>query len=180
MTRPTLHSPRLALDPLTLDHLAAAHALWTEPGVRRFLWDDEIITAEQATDALRTSETSFDAHAFGLWGLYAIGSSELLGFCGLRLADVVPEPELLFGLTEAHWGRGLAAEAARAVLGYAFDDLRLTAVGAATDAGNVASARVLDRLGMRLVRRGEHHGLDTSWYRLTNADWTLSSGGERR
>jgi len=180
MTRPTLRARRLALEPLTLGDLSAVHALWTEPGVRRFLWDDEVIPVERAADALRASESDFDAHAFGLWGLYGITSSEFLGFCGLRLADVVPEPELLFGITEAHWGHGLATEAARAVLAYAFDDLHLAAVGAATDGGNVASARVLDRLGMRLVRRGDHHGLDTLWYRLTHADWTLSTGHGRR
>lgn len=171
MTRPSLRSPRLVLYPLTLDHLAATHALWTEPGVRRFLWDDEIVTAERAAHALRASEADFEARGFGLWGLYAAASPDLIGFCGLRLADVVPEPELLFGLSEAHWGQGLATEAARAVLAYAFDGLRLAAVGAATDAGHVRSAHVLGRLGMRLVRRGDHHGLDTLWYRLSDADW---------
>ncbi len=43
---------------------------------------------------------------------------------------------------------------------------------ALTDVANTASVRVMERLGMTFERRGEHHGLDTLFYRLRSADWT--------
>lgn len=139
--------------------------------MRRFLWDDAVIPLERAIDALAASEADFDARAFGLWGLYGADSPALVGFCGLRQGPLFVEPELLFGLTETHWGRGLATEAAHAVVGYAFGALRLAAVGAATDVGNDRSTRVLARLGMRFTRRGVHEGLDTLFYRLPAEGW---------
>jgi RimJ/RimL family protein N-acetyltransferase len=53
---------------------------------------------------------------------------------------------------EAAWGQGYATEAARALLRWAFDTLDLNRVQAETDTRNVASARVLEKLGF--VREG--------------------------
>jgi RimJ/RimL family protein N-acetyltransferase len=179
MSYPRLKSARLSLDPLLVEHLEPVWALWTEPAVRRYLWDDQVITRSQAAVPLQVSEQDFRERRFGLWGLYAPATTNLIGFCGLRRADVVPEPELLFGLSEFHWGRGLATEAARAVLHYAFSELGLEAVGAATDVPNARSIRVLDRLGISKVRRAEHHGLDTLFYRLTADNWLAAPEAPR-
>ena len=166
-----LRSVRLDLRPLTTAHRDAALALWRQPGVRRYLWDDRIITPEQALAPLRVSEHDFREHRFGLWGLHQSGDPALLGFCGLRVADVMAEPELLFALDDGCCGRGYAWEAARAVLQHAFDELGLPAVGAATDAANLRSSRLLEKLGMRLTRRADHNGLDTLFYGCTIDDW---------
>jgi RimJ/RimL family protein N-acetyltransferase len=56
--------------------------------------------------------------------------------------------ELLYALDRPAWGRGYATEAARAVLAYASETLRLPRVVAAVNPANAASQRVLDRLGM--------------------------------
>jgi RimJ/RimL family protein N-acetyltransferase len=174
MSYSRLQSARLVLEPLLVEHVEPAWALWTEPAVRRFLWDDHVISRSQAALPLQVSEQDFRERRFGLWGLYLPSAPNLIGFCGLRRADVVPEPELLFGLSEIHWGRGLATEAARAVLQYAISDLGLEAIGAATDVLNVRSIRVLDRLGMSQVRRADHHGLDTLFYRLSAENWVAA------
>jgi len=57
------------------------------------------------------------------------------------------------------------------VLQHAFDELGLPAVGAATDAANRRSSRLLEKLGMHLVRRADHNGLDTLFYVCTIDDW---------
>jgi ribosomal-protein-alanine N-acetyltransferase len=166
-----LRSPRLVLRPLGIAQCDAALALWQQPGVRRYLWDDRIIDRDEALVPLRVSERDFGERRFGLWGLHLPGDAALLGFCGLRMAEVVPEPELLFALDDGCRGRGFAWEGARAVLQYAFDELGLPAVGAAADAGNVGSTRLLEALGLHLTRRGDLNGLDTLFYVCTIDDW---------
>lgn len=160
----TLTSPRLRLDPVLPRATGAMHALWTDPEVRRFLWDDQVIPHSTAAAATLASARDFAVHRFGLWSLHVPGTPGPIGFCGLRSEGVGASPELLFGLRPEHWGRGLAQEASRAVLAYAFDRLHLPRVIAATDAPNLRSARTLSALGMRLERRGEHHGLDTLFF----------------
>jgi len=166
-----LRSARLLLRPLTTAHRDAALALWQQPGVRRYLWDDRIITPDQALDPLRVSERDFLERRFGLWGLHLPENPALLGFCGLRAAELMAEPELLFALDDGYTGRGLAWEAARAVLQHAFDELELPAVGAAIDAPNVRSSRLLEKLGMHPTRRAVHNGRDTLFYVCSIDDW---------
>jgi RimJ/RimL family protein N-acetyltransferase len=76
-----------------------------------------------------------------------------------------PDPELLYGVAESEWGRGLATEIGGAVLAYGVERLGLREVRASTDAPNAASARVLEKLGFRLERRAVADGLDTLFFR---------------
>jgi RimJ/RimL family protein N-acetyltransferase len=169
-----LHTRRTMLRPLGPADLAAMHTMWTDADVRRFLWDDQVISRDVAAAVLLTSSRDFAHHGFGLWAIHEQTSGALVGFCGLRETAAGP-PELLYGLLPAWWGRGLATEAAQAVLSYAFTTLGVGEIVAATDVPNTASVRVMERLGMRFERRGALNGLDTLFYRITRED-TLHAG----
>ena len=161
-----LTTERTRLRPLTIDDVDVAHALWTDPAVRKYLWDDVIIDRERAAEVVAASSEAFEARGYGLWLVHLKESGEPIGFCGLRPADS-GAPELLYGLWPHWWGRGLAAEAAHAVLGYAFSVLGHHVVEGATDPPNPASVRVMERLGMTCIRRGTLNGLDTLFYHVT-------------
>jgi len=178
MTAPELETPRLRLAPFRADEAALLHQLWMEPPVRRYLWDAQVIPPEQTAEIVRTSEELFREHGFGLWslrlraaGAQAGAQEDLAGFAGYWHFREPPELELLFGLAPVAWGRGLAAEAGRALLRHAFEDLGFAEVRASTDAANQASVRVLEKLGMRRERRSEAHGLDTLFYSLRREHW---------
>jgi RimJ/RimL family protein N-acetyltransferase len=138
--------------------------------VRKYLWDDEIIPRERAAEVAAASEADFARFGYGLWTVSDRETGGLIGFCGLRRTPPGP-PELLYGLRPSAWGKGLATESARAVLRYAFLELRLDEITAATDVPNTASARVMERLGMRFERRGVLNGLDTVFYRIDIASF---------
>lgn len=160
-----LETPRLRLRPALPRDTADMHALWTEPEVRRFLWDDTVIPLETAAGVTRASAADFAARGFGLWSVRVRGDAgSIAGFCGLRTEGVGSEPELLFGLRPAFWRQGIAREAAKAVLAYAFGTLALPRITAATDVPNDRSARTLSALGMTLERRGDHNGRDMLFY----------------
>lgn len=72
------------------------------------------------------------------------------------------------------WGRGYAAEAAREVLRYAFDELGPEEVRAATDIPNDASLRLLQRLGFRETRRTAYGPAGTALFALTADEWLAS------
>jgi [ribosomal protein S5]-alanine N-acetyltransferase len=74
---------------------------------------------------------------------------EFIGWCGLDHRDRVQAAPVLFYLLKAHyWGKGLATEAARALLGYAFGELGLARVDGGAAFENAASRRVMDKIGM--------------------------------
>jgi [ribosomal protein S5]-alanine N-acetyltransferase len=78
------------------------------------------------------------------------GDDEPIGNVGVRLnAPGSSAADIGFELSPDYWGRGYATEAARAMLRFAFEDLRLHRVAAHCVADNTASARVLRKLGMK-------------------------------
>src|ERR687884_170254 len=69
---------------------------------------------------------------------------ELLGYCGLKTLADTPDIELLYGIVEEHWGRGLVTEAARAALRFGFEEAGLDYIVAIALPENVASQRVME------------------------------------
>ena len=149
MAAVVIETARLRLVPATMADVDALHRLWTEADVRRFLWDDVVIERERAAGVVAESVETFARRNFGLWAVLLATGGALAGFCGLRELPDTDDVELLYGLTPAQWGRGLATEAARAVLAHAFTRCGLARVIARTDVPNVASARVMQRVHMR-------------------------------
>lgn len=154
MTTPQAQAARLHFRRMGPDDVAALHAHWNDPDVRRFLWDDEVVPVETVRAVLATSDASFAQAGYGLWVLLD-ASGALLGFCGLRRIEGSAEVEILYSVAPARWGDGLATEAAAAVLRHAFGAVGLRRVFGGIDAPNVASRRVLEKLGMRAVEPPE-------------------------
>jgi RimJ/RimL family protein N-acetyltransferase len=97
-------------------------------------------------DLIARSAQTFAAAGWGLWALRPTHQTPLIGVCGLTPFDPTPGIELLYSLAPTHWSRGLAIEAATAVLAYAFDTLALPELVATTDDANHPSLRLLTRL----------------------------------
>jgi ribosomal-protein-alanine N-acetyltransferase len=158
-----LATERLVLQPVAPSDHAVLHAMFTEPGVRRVIFDDAIIPPEQTTEIIAKSEELFRTRAFGLW--LARDASVVIGFGGLWYFREPPELELLYGVGDAHAERGYAREVARAVVTYAFADLGMTEIRASTDPSHARSRRLLEDLGFVEERRAIVGGLDTVFYR---------------
>src|SRR5262245_39036231 len=90
-----LRTPHLNLRPCTRDDTQALHQIWIDPGVRKYLWDDRVISEEEALDVVRDSLGSFSERGFGLWVVTMTGSPRIMGFCGLRLFGDLSEVEIL-------------------------------------------------------------------------------------
>lgn len=86
-------------------------------------------------------------------------TDEFIGWCGLDHLDKTMADPALFYLLKAHyWGKGLATEAARALLSYAFDQMDLASIHGGADLENLASKRVMEKLGMKDVGFDEEGG----------------------
>jgi ribosomal-protein-alanine N-acetyltransferase len=163
---PELRTARLVLRPIEPADRAALHRLWTDPDVRRFLWDDRVIDLASVDEVIGRSAVSFAAEGFGLFALREPGGAELLGVTGIHRLQPGGEPELIYSLARASWGRGLASEASRAVIADAFERLGFARVLARTDPPNLASLEVMKRLGMQYVGEREEDGRPTVSYTL--------------
>jgi [ribosomal protein S5]-alanine N-acetyltransferase len=113
MRLPMIRTGRLVLCPWTTADLDALHSLWTAPEVRRYLWDDIVITREAAERVLNSHLATEARDGIGFWTILvparvlSMGSA-IPGFCGFRYIDDGHEIELLYGLRGERWGKGFA------------------------------------------------------------------------
>ena len=144
---------RLFLDPLQPEDENQLHALFCDPEIRRYLWDDETIALEVTRGVIDQSQELFTQEKAGLWGVRLEPEGDLIGFGGYWYFFEPPERQILFGLSPKVWGQGLATELVRELLSFGFSELGLAEVIGCTDEPNVASQRVMTRAGMKLVGR---------------------------
>jgi RimJ/RimL family protein N-acetyltransferase len=147
-----LRTKRLLLRPFTTSDFDAVFAIHSSADVARFLyWDPR--TAAEVREVLerKTHSTAIAAEGDGLSLAVVIDATgELVGDCGLSLLSREHrQGEIRFLLHPDHHGHGYATEAARVMLQLAFEDLELHRVVGRLEARNAASARVLERVGMR-------------------------------
>jgi ribosomal-protein-alanine N-acetyltransferase len=150
---PEIETARLRLRPYRERDVDALHALWTDPDVRRYLWDDKRIDREAAADLVRRMLELESTRGLGHFCLLVRDEERVVGFCGLQLQPASDEIELLYGIEPALWGRGLVSEAVQAVLRYGFEELGLERIIAVCDLPNRASVRVMENAGMTFERR---------------------------
>ncbi len=104
--------------------------------------------------------------------------ARLIGNCGIRMRSLdAHEADIGYELDSSYWGQGYATEAARALLAFGFGELRLHRIWAYCIAENVASARVLQKIGMqREGRLREKEWMKSRWwdtlvYAILDHEW---------
>lgn len=147
MSLPEIRTARLLLRPWNRGDIDTLHEFFTEPEVRRYLWDNTVIPRETVEEAVESHLETSGRDGIGYWTIET-ASDRHAGFCGIRFIDGGPEIELMYGLRGRHWGNGFATEACRAVIEYLWNSTRFDAVHARTDPPNSASVEVMKRLGM--------------------------------
>lgn len=105
-------------------------------------------------------------------------SRQFCGICGVgRLAGSVDCAEVGYWIALPYWGKGIATEATRAAARHAFTRMKFRVLTAKALEINVASRRVLEKNGFRLVRTGPEQYAKwpdpqpTCFYELTRAEW---------
>lgn len=142
-----LVTERLAIRPLVLSDADALFAVWSDPEVMRY------IPAPPATsvDEVRASITKRmeTPGPLGAWAVSRRDDLTVVGIVALvPVARIGPEVEIAYHLRRDAWGRGYATEAAAACVAYGRDEAGLARILGLTFAENVASQRVLAKIGM--------------------------------
>jgi RimJ/RimL family protein N-acetyltransferase len=147
-----LSTERLRLSPLAADALSDYTALRGDPRTRVFSRSGAPVPPDEARRELQESSDSWHANGFGNWCLRTHDGT-FVGVIHAVPAGEPPSPELGWTIVPECWGVGLATEAARVVVADLFDRARVTHITSFLQTANTASARIAQKLGMRLVAR---------------------------
>jgi RimJ/RimL family protein N-acetyltransferase len=172
---PTLVTERLVLRPFVaadLDELAPIHAEET------FWWYPMRagMTTEETSQFLERVQARYESDGFGIEALVDRASGSMIGWAGLAvphfLPQILPAVEVGWRLSRAQWGKGLATEAGAAAVDFGFTSGGLTRIISIYEPENVASGRVMERLGFsRYLTTTGPRGEEVAVTELTRDQW---------
>lgn len=149
LDRALIRTERLDIRPCRDADLDAFHAFDSDPEARHFLGG--LRTRAETETGLRAHMRSVEASGLGARAVVERASDAVVGYCGLQALEGTGELELFYGYLRSAWGRGLATEAGRALIGAAGQCSSLDRLAAIAHPENAASLRVLRKLGFRPV-----------------------------
>lgn len=146
-----LTTPRLILRELAWGDLTDIHQLHSYPAVARFntldIPKDQSATRAVMRPTIENATAATRTH-YG-WAIRTADRCLFIGEAGLNLSSPRHRRgEIFYKLLPEHWGQGYATEAARALVAFGFDRLRLHRLEAGAATENHASVRVLEKIGM--------------------------------
>lgn len=168
-----LQSPRLGFRCWRDTDLELAIHLWGDPAVSRYI-SARHYTLHDVRRRLRHEIESERAHRIQYGPIFLLATGEHVGCCGLRPRASMPEaPEPGVHVASGHWRQGYAFEAASRVIEYAFTFPSVQAIFAGHNPANVASRRLVTRLGFVYTHDELYPptGLHHPSYLLTRADY---------
>lgn len=146
-------SPRLGFRAWAEDDFDLATSLWGDPRVTALIDARGQLGPADVRERLERELRHGRELGFQYWPCFLLESGEFVGCAGLKPYDLPRGVyEMGFHLRPPFWGAGYATEAGRAVVAYAFATLGASALMAGHNPRNLASSRVLEKLGFRYVR----------------------------
>jgi len=162
---------RLTIRPLTAADGADVYAVFAAPAVMRH-WNSapprDLARAGEWAAYLEDMQRRL---GYAQWRVGERAGDRLVGIAGLQPLDGGPEVEISYALEPSGWGAGYATEAGAAALEFAFTGAGLERVVGIAKPENVASVRVLEKLGLRSLGEAEYWGKAWAKYEVAAADW---------
>ena len=147
-----LTTARIGHSKWTKEDTSLAATLWGDAEVTRYICATGRFSGEDIANRLALEINNGERYGIQYWPVFSLEDGAFLGCCGLRPHDNEKDVyELGFHLLKEHWGKGYATEAAGAVIGYAFDELKAANLIADHHPKNEASGKVLAKLGFHRI-----------------------------
>ena len=163
-----LETDRLLLREYVEDDADAFFRLNSNPEVSRFVPDKPLLNIEQARQILVDHPIAdYQKHGFGRGACILKGTGEQIGMAGLKYLAELGEVDVAYRFLPAYWGLGLATEVALASVRFGFAHLALKQIIGLVMPENIASARVLEKIGLRYADTVTFSGHQFSKYVIT-------------
>lgn len=165
-----IETKRLILRPFTSEDSTHIFNLDSNPIVHRYLGNKPIKTMEEAEAVIELILAQYQKFGIGRWAMIEKSTGNFIGWNGLKFVTELINGrsnyfDLGYRLIPEYWGKGFATEGALASLHYAKEELKLNELYAAAHVDNVASNRIIQKLGFSLLNQSVFAEVDHNWYK---------------
>ena len=123
-----------------------------DPEVLKYLHEPLLRDEAHAREILTNIILPQYEKQLGRWATFTKESHEFIGWCGLKYRPELEEIDLGYRFMQQYWGRGYATEAAKHTLDHGFRTLKLKRITGRARIENIASLKVLEKIGMQFVK----------------------------
>jgi RimJ/RimL family protein N-acetyltransferase len=171
----TIETLRMVLRPLNREDLHSLAQIYSDREVMRYRLFPQAASLKQTQESLESYIAHWEKHGFGRWAKIYKESQQLIGHCGLEYIASLGEVELNYLLSRQYWRQGLATESAVALLTYGFETLKLEKLVALAKPENLASLRVMEKIGMQYDKNIQLYGVEWAFYTIKRHQWQHST-----
>jgi ribosomal-protein-alanine N-acetyltransferase len=174
-----IETERLILRDIQETDLEGIFELDSNPLVHQYLGNNPIKTKENAGEIIQFIQQQYNNLGIGRFAAIEKSSGDFIGWSGLKLNT--GKKEALNGKTEfydigyrfipRYWGKGYASESAIATLDFGVNKLNIEIICGAAEIENIASNKVLQKIGLKFINKFDFEGVQANWYELKNRDY---------
>jgi ribosomal-protein-alanine N-acetyltransferase len=174
---PYLETKRLLLRDATPEDAEAVFAVFSDSRVTQFHDMDTLISLDDAIKVIKRRKQGFESGRGIRWGITRKEDNYLIGSCGFTWIPEANGAEVGYELASQFWQQGIMSEALNAILKYGFENKQLEFVIAEIMLENLASRKLLQKLGFQSQEILKKHGFwkgkyhDLERFILTRAEF---------
>lgn len=169
-----IETDRIILRRFTLDDAEDVFAYGANSEVNRYTGTPNLKNVNEARSIITDVNFSdYEKYGYGRFAVYHKADKKVIGFAGLKYLPEYDESDIGYRFLPEYWGQGIATEVSIPLVRYAFEKLDLERIIGIAMKDNIASWRVLEKIGLRFWKIDEYDGDggDHRWYKLEKKDY---------
>lgn len=169
--KPIIETERLLIRELLPSDVDGIYALDSDPEVHKYLGNRPIKDKTQALELIQFIRQQYQENGIGRWAMVERETNQFIGWTGFKLMTELTNNhmnyyDLGYRLQRKYWGQGFAEESAIASLKYGFEILKLKEIVAMAHVDNIASNKILKKIGFQYLDTFEYDGALHNWYKM--------------
>ena len=166
---PIIETERLILREFDINDYKSVYEFGSNVEVQQYTGDQRIVSLEEAKELIKNVWYSdYKNYGYGRLAVIYKPENKIIGFAGLKYLPELDETDIGFRFLPEYWGKGLATEASNEIIKYAFDKLGLKRIIGIALPENIASCKVLEKIGLSLYKIDDYDGdgIEYNWYKI--------------
>ncbi|MEN8250852.1 MAG: GNAT family N-acetyltransferase [Bacteroidota bacterium] len=147
----------------------------SDPDVHTYIGNETIKTLDEAKSIIDNIRKQYVKYGIGRWAIVEKSTDEFIGWTGLKYEQELREDryyyDLGYRLKKKYWGKGIGTETAIESLKFGFTKLGLDEIDGAAHIDNIASNKILKKVGLRFIETFKFDGSQLNWYELKKSEW---------
>ena len=174
-----IETERLILRELRLSDLDGMFELDSNPEVHKYLGNKPIKTVNESVKILESVINQYHERGIGRFAAIEKPSGEFIGWSGIKLNTGDKETlgdkrdfyDIGYRFIPRYWGKGYATESSKATLDFGFKKLNIKTMCGAAEIGNIASNKVLQKIGLQYMEQFPYEKEMINWYELKQENY---------